>query len=817
MVGDIIKVKATHSFTLFPRQPTVLGMGEDTYGIVRWTVQDIISGILEEQSGVELDCFNHYIITVTGQYNAPIEYGKEYTILAKQIEHEKYGTQFELLFYGEILDLSNVSNQREILSTFLTEGQIEEFFKVFDNPLKIISEGNVEELTKIKGVGNYIANCIIERFMEKQDLCDVYVALSDYKLTPAFIQKLLLKYKTPNKVIDIVENHPYQLCFEVDGIGFKTADEIAMMTNRDKFSYERIKAFIVYTLTNLAEEGYSYITAGELQYQIYENFGGRDNILRLYTEDEASTFGALNNISHAINELVEQHILVFEEHENKKDRRVYLLKYYTLEEKIAYHLKRIQQGTNSFRFQDWEDKIKEQEKKQGWELTDEQFKGVETCLNEQVVFITGSAGTGKTSVLSCALQALGCLDEISKYSFAQCSLSGKAAARMSEVTKADGYTIHRLLSYNPITGFKYHMRNQLMIDIFIVDEISLVGGQIFLKLLEAIPTGSKLILLGDMGQLPSIGCMNLAYDLYHSPIIPTVELTTIHRQAQKSGIIVRSNDIRNGKPWFKFSQPDTVEVAGELKDMFIDFNSNKSCIRQKILDYYKQYTEEGTLVQDMMDIQVLGTLRERGEISIFNLNNDIQNYINPSSPFKKEIEVAINTNKSFALREGDKILCNKNVYEVTTTQGRWISIFNGWTGKIVSIDSSLSTLEVYFSIPNTTVVLTTSQAKKILTLGYAITTHKAQGSSAKVIIGGIDHSIPPQMLCRELVYTLLTRAERECVLVTQTGALHSAIDSSGVVDKNTFLQELLLENTPLEDTYQKLYSSYYNENIEICQ
>lgn len=805
MVGDIIKIKAVHSFTLFPRQPTVLGRDEDTYGIVKWLVKEIIQGNIEEKEGIEVNFLNQYIINVTGQYYTEIDTSKEYTILAKEKEHPKYGTQYELIFYGELPDLHDIPNQKAILSEILTGGQIEEFYKVFDNPLEVIMCGDVEELKKVKGVGDYIANCIINRFMEKQDFCDIYIALNDYALTPSLIQKLLVEYKNPNKVIDIVKNNPYRLCYDVDGIGFQTADDIAMSANGDKYSHERIKAYIFYAMNELGESGFSYITAGELQYTIYEAFGGKENIFRIYSEEEVEKYNVDNNIAHAIKELTEEHILALETSENKKDRRVYLYKYYNLEKKIAYHLKRIQQGENLFQFEDWEEKVRIQENKQGWELTEEQYKGVETCLKEQLVFITGSAGTGKTSVLSCALTALGCMDKVSKYSFVQCSLSGKAAARMTEVTNVQGYTIHRLLAYNPMNGFKYNMDNQLAVDIFVVDEISLIGGEIFLRLLEAIPTGSKLIMLGDMGQLPSIGCMNLAYDIYHSNTVSTIELTKIHRQAQKSGIIVRSRDIREGKPWFKHNQENTIEVAGELKDMTIDFNKDKDGLREKILDYYKQYTEDGAIVKDIMDIQVLATMKERGEISVFNLNNDIQEYINPPSSFRTEIEVPVGKNKSFVIRDGDKVLCIRNDYRVETTNGTKTAIFNGWTGRVVGINNHNKTIDIHFPITDTTVVLNQAQIKKNIMLGYAITIHKAQGSSAKVIVGGIDYSTPPQMLCRELIYTLLTRAEKECVLVTQTGSLYTAINNSGVIDKSTFLQEFLDDNLPLEEIYRELY------------
>ena len=190
-----------------------------------------------------------------------------------------------------------------------------------------------------------------------------------------------------------------------------------------------------------------------------------------------------------------------------------------------------------------EEIVRQQEHKQGYQFTDEQIAGIKTGLDNQVCFITGGAGVGKSSLVS------GILESLKDYTFAQTALAGKASARLQEVTGEEGFTIHRLLGFNPSLGFTFNEDNPLEYDIIILDEISLVGGEIFLSLLKAIPNGSKLIILGDMGQLESIGCMNLAFDLYKSKSIVTIELTKVHRQAQKSGIITTSQQIRKGQPF----------------------------------------------------------------------------------------------------------------------------------------------------------------------------------------------------------------------------------------------------------------------------
>lgn len=512
-------------------------------------------------------------LIVKGIYSEELDCHKDYTIIAKEIYDEQRGTQYELMFIGESLDLSKVKNQRGFLKSFLTDGQVDEMFKVLSNPLEAIENHDIAALKRVKGVGDYIANCIIERFEKNKDDCEVYIELDNFGLTPNFIQKLIQRYKNPHKVIEIVKQNPYQLSFDVDGIGFKTADDIAIKGGIQRKSPERIKGYINYILDNLGQSGNSYITSGELTSYIFEEFGGRDNILDIYQDKNGCIIG--NNINDAINSLKEENIIIVEDHEEKSQRRVYLKKYYDLEKEISEHLKRIANTENKFNYENWEEIVRQQEHKQGYQFTDEQIAGIKTGLDNQVCFITGGAGVGKSSLVS------GILESLKDYTFAQTALAGKASARLQEVTGEEGFTIHRLLGFNPSLGFTFNEDNPLEYDIIILDEISLVGGEIFLSLLKAIPNGSKLIILGDMGQLESIGCMNLAFDLYKSKSIVTIELTKVHRQAQKSGIITTSQQIRKGQPVLE-KKYTGIKTFGELQDMHFDIedscNTNKKTI-----------------------------------------------------------------------------------------------------------------------------------------------------------------------------------------------------------------------------------------------
>lgn len=768
--SNIIKFEGNLNRILFPKYPEILGKDND-FGIVSWNPVNVLEG------EPIIDSWGSLI--VKGIYSEELDCHKDYTIIAKEIYDEQRGTQYELMFIGESLDLSKVKNQRGFLKSFLTDGQVDEMFKVLSNPLEAIENHDIAALKRVKGVGDYIANCIIERFEKNKDDCEVYIELDNFGLTPNFIQKLIQRYKNPHKVIEIVKQNPYQLSFDVDGIGFKTADDIAIKGGIQRKSPERIKGYINYILDNLGQSGNSYITSGELTSYIFEEFGGRDNILDIYQDKNGCIIG--NNINDAINSLKEENIIIVEDHEEKSQRRVYLKKYYDLEKEISEHLKRIANTENKFNYENWEEIVRQQEHKQGYQFTDEQIAGIKTGLDNQVCFITGGAGVGKSSLVS------GILESLKDYTFAQTALAGKASARLQEVTGEEGFTIHRLLGFNPSLGFTFNEDNPLEYDIIILDEISLVGGEIFLSLLKAIPNGSKLIILGDMGQLESIGCMNLAFDLYKSKSIVTIELTKVHRQAQKSGIITTSQQIRKGQPVLE-KKYTGIKTFGELQDMHFDIEDSCNTTRERTIKWFKE-KYESDLVKDVMDIQILSPCKERGDASVFNLNQDVQEYVNPHDNGKNEIKVKLGKDKSYYLREGDKVMCIKNNYRI---QGRKkIGVFNGWCGILKTIDNVLGFHEVYIPMIDDTMIFSTSDLTSGVVLGYASTVHKYQGSSAKVVIGAFDNTTPPSMRTRELLYTLWTRAEKECITVGQNSAIYNAARNSGVTDKNTFLVELL--------------------------
>ena len=432
-------------------------------------------------------------ITVKGTYPCNISPRANYIIIAKEVEHPQYGTQYDLIYFNEEFDMTKATNQRAFLKTFLTDNQIEEFFKIFPNPIQTLETGNPKELTKIHGVGDYIANCILERYEQKKDVGQVYLELDGIGLSSNFITKLVQKYKNPSVIVSKVKENPYSLIKDIDGVGFLTADAVAQKAGFNKTDVRRIKSFITWFLNKEGDEGHSYISAQELNANIFETLGSPQEIVENYdVPEDADSSIPRNNIAKAIKELQDEGTIVLENSERKADRRVYLTKFYNLERDIAYHLKRLLNAHSDFVIENFDEKIKKAEEDQGFEFTQEQIDGIKLGCEKQVCMITGLAGSGKSSLVN------GILTVLNNYTFAQCALSGKAAARLQEVTGVSGKTIHRLLEYSG-DGFVRNEENPLEENIIVLDEISLVGGEIFLDLLKAIPNGSKLIMLGDFG------------------------------------------------------------------------------------------------------------------------------------------------------------------------------------------------------------------------------------------------------------------------------------------------------------------------------
>lgn len=392
------------------------------------------------------------------------------------------------------------------------------------------------------------------------------------------------------------------------------------------------------------------------------------------------------------------------------------------------------------------------------------------------IFITGN--TGKTSTVAGILYALPGIE------FAQCALSGKAANRLTEVTNFEGKTIHRLLEYNPGQGFYYDKNNKLPCELVLLDEGSMVGGDIFLKLLEAVSNNSRLIILGDIDQLDAIGLGSAFKDIIASNTIPTVKLIKIMRQAEKSGIITESQKIAKSVQITENNFHGT-KTYGELQDFTVHCEENQNILLE-ISNCYKNYINK---VNSIMDLQFICPMRERGEISCKNINSLIQNLYNPKRIDKNEIVIKGSLGKcNYILREGDKVINRKNNYNTLNTNGEITFIYNGNIGIIEKIE--YSSMVINFDEIGRVVI--NNDFYKNIELAYCITTHLSQGSQFDYVVYAFDMS-SYILLNKEQLYTAVSRAKVHCDLYAENKALQLGIKTSKAIIKHTWLKDLLKE------------------------
>ena len=726
---------------------------KDQWGIIVCSIDKVLKGeFIGDKNGM----------VFKGNMPEPV-LGATYIIIADYVDDPKWGRQYNIKsIYSDVsFDKNDKNGRRKFLSNLFTPYQVEAMYEAYDDPFSILDSEDMEKLVQIKGCGIKTADNWIRKFKKNINIARIFVELEDYNLTNNMIKRLMNRYNSPDIVIEKVKTNPYILVNEVDGIGWKKADEIALAGNIKSDSPMRIGAYIVYYLNRCGEEGCSWITPDQLLGAILDNLGEE-------IPDE--------NITIAIKELGNK--LWWNEAKDK----IGLSKYYKIEYEVANELIRIRDAESNISCSDWRERIKHLEKIQGWEFTVEQIYGIETVLNNNITVIHGLAGSGKTSVVSGVLEAL------NHYSSVMCALSGRAASRMSEVTGKEGFTIHRLLGYpkgeTEYQGFEFNQDNKLPYNIYILDEISMVDAKLFYFLLRAIPNGTKLICLGDSGQLESIGCGNIAYDMIHSSEIPTVELTKIHRQAAKSAIITDSIAIRNGIQIIKKDWTG-VETRGELQDLELHCYSDKSNTFYNIMEIFSKLMAQKDF--NIMDSQIIVPIKTKGDACTYNINNTVQELYNPSAKNKKEV-TRFSNDKPFIIREGDKVINTSNNYRLSTP------IYNGNIGVVKSIwyneeiDSRIMTID-FIGIGNVDIP---EDYWIGIELGYAISVHKYQGSQSKNVIFGLDFTAY-SLLTRELVYTGITRAQKKCYLICQTGALRYATAQQSVSNKQTHLQDCLYE------------------------
>ena len=709
------------------------------------------------------------MVAMTDEYDTTYKIGGKLSFSDRTQEW-----QYAIYYSQEIYEFKTKKDTEIFLSYFLTDNQMENLLDAFPNPIELLERGDINEIMSVKGIGIKTADRIIQRYNACKDKGKAYVELGKYGVSKKAIDKLVDRYGSPDIAVQKVKDNPYILVNEVRGIGFKKADELALKTGMDKDSVERGVAFITYYFRVCAEEGDSYIDFEELLEGVEEYLGD-------YSDD---------SLDQAMLTLKERGDLWYKDYD---DCTLVASKYYfDIEKEICSHIKRLMSYPSNVQLNREQAmvRIKAKEEAQGWNYTERQLEGIFATMENNVTIITGYGGTGKTSAVT---GMLACTDE--GYDFKQCALSGKASANLTDITGVEGTTIHSLLKYDGKLGeFMVNEHSPLETDLVILDEGSMVDMELALALLKAIPNGAKLIILGDTNQLESIGAGNLLMDLIDSEIVPTIVFDKVHRQGAKSAIKTESIKVAEGRQLTKTTWQGN-EVLGELKDLkYIGFNHSKGSVRPTIdlvMTEFKQLYKEA---KDIKDIAVILPTKASGS-SCHAVNLLIQDYVLPKN---KGVGITLGEDdKQFTIYKGDKIINlrnNRKAYNYENVDGSYKvekvikPIFNGNMGEVIDIINDETILVDFYNIGE---VIIDSKQLEHIALGYAITVHKAQGSTIPYVIGAIDYT-HYSMLNRQLVYTLMSRAKTKMSFVFESKALSKAISTNYVTNKRTFLYHLLV-------------------------
>jgi exodeoxyribonuclease V alpha subunit len=645
----------------------------------------------------------------------------------------KYGNQFVVDTYEEVMP-ATIYGIEKYLGSGLVKGIGPAYARAIVAQFGLetidIIDTNPDRLSEVPRLGKKRIERIKASWEKQKDIKEVMVFLQGVGVSTAYAAKIYRQYGKDS--ISNVKGNPYRLADDIWGIGFKTADSIASKMGYEKNDPRRCRSGILYTLNQLADQGHVYAEPEQLTKLAVE----------LLEAEEQSVSTVLQEMVVAKDVIAENDV-------------IYLPPFYYSESGSARLLTTLLHsgGSDCMVAED----TAAYGKKSAIEYDEVQKAAIQKALESKVMVLTGGPGTGKTTTTQGIIEAY----KARGMKIILAAPTGRAAKRMTEATGMEAKTIHRLLEYNPQDGYKRNDENPLEGDALIVDECSMIDIMLFYNLMKAIPTGMRLILVGDIDQLPSVGAGNVLRDIIDSEEIPVVRLTRIFRQAQSSRIVMNAHAINAGHFPNISNGQQTDFFFINAEDAATIPNTIVGLVRDRLPKAYKFQAKE---------IQVL-TPMQRGEVGAANLNVLLQSALNPSG--------ASLTRAGYQYRKGDKVMQIRNNYDK--------NVFNGDIGYITGVDENERTLQVTFDEKVVDYDVTELDE---LVLAYAITIHKSQGSEFPIVIIPVTmkHFV---MLQRNLIYTGITRAKKICVLVGTTKALGYAIRNNPVCDRNTMLKERL--------------------------
>lgn len=683
-------------------------------------------------------------ITVTLNGIAPL-IGQLLEIEGEWVKHPKFGQQFKATTYKTVAP-TEISGIEKFLASGAINGigpaMAKKIVAEFgEKTLEIIAK-SPNELLKVPGIGKKTAEKISTSYLEQSELTEIMVWLENHGISNTYAGKIFAKYGS--FAIDIIEKDIYRLFQDIEGIGFLTADKLAFNLGIQRDDKRRIISGIDYALMQLCNNGHCCIPEMALVDKTAKILQVNNQIIFTILKERIDN-GSLNT------EVVGGETLIYPP---------YL---YYAEKKVATRLLQLQQATEPLSEDNLSLFIKVWEKDNQIQLAQKQKEAIKACLHHGVLVLTGGPGTGKTTVIKGILSIL----KAQGLKIRLAAPTGRAAKRLSETTGQKALTIHRLLEANNLAqddnlqlGFSKDIDDQLDADVIILDEVSMVDIVLMHHFLNAVPDGCRIILVGDTDQLPAVGPGSVLKDIIRSQKIPAIRLDEIFRQAQTSMIIQNAHIINAGR------LPDLRKQYNDF--VFYELNDDTS-ITQKILDLCtKDLPHEGFDV--LKDVQVLSPMH-RFLCGVENLNLMLQEQLNP----KKNQDELKYSSQTF--RVGDKVMHIRNNYQK--------NVFNGDIGFIQDINNEKLTVDYFDHI-----VTYEKNELNELTLAYASSVHKSQGSEYKVVIIPLStsHYI---MLQRNLLYTAITRAKQKVIIIGSKKALMTAVQSNRTQKRYTLLAERL--------------------------
>ena len=687
-----------------------------------------------------------------------IEAQGEYT------EHPTYGQQFKVTSFEE-----KAPEDEEAIERYLGSGAIKgiglamaaRIVRRFKEDTFRIIEEEPERLAEIKGISNRKAMEIASQVNEKRDLRQAMIFLQQYGITMNLAVKVYQAYG--QDVYGIIRENPYRLADDIDGVGFRTADEIAARVGIRMDSDFRVRSGILYTLLQASGEGHTYLPETELTPRA-------SKLLNVTAEQVEKQYMDL---------AIERKIIL---KQMEDQTQIYAASFYYMEANTATMLKRL---NVSYDVSDAEieQQIRGIEKKSGMTLDEHQVTAVKEAVRNGLLVITGGPGTGKTTTINTIIRYF----ELEGLEIFLAAPTGRAAKRMSETTGFEARTVHRMLELNGGAegsgGFERDESNPLEADVIIVDEMSMVDISLMYSLLKAISVGTRLILVGDVNQLPSVGPGSVLRDIIQSHACNVVMLTKIFRQASTSDIIVNAHKINHG---------EEVILDNKSMDFFFLKRYDADVIINVVLQLIKQKLPK-FVDATPYDIQVLTPMR-KGLLGVERLNGILQRYMNPPANDKVEKEYG-----STVFREGDKVMQTKNNYQLAweirtkfgLTVDKGLGIFNGDMGIIRQINDFAEQMIIEFDEGR--MVEYPYKLLDELELAYAITIHKSQGSEYPAVVipllGG-----PMMLMNRNLLYTAVTRARKCVTLVGNEVTFRQMIQNTSQQKRYSGLCDRLKEN-----------------------